>query len=299
MSGISINPALTTNATGFFSVTENGLVQGMAFDDPAVRNFLSIGVLNTTALLPMWGGVGISEAIPISPDTATGPAAVMGGLIDRATSVTAGAALSLTGFSVFNQANAWINTPQSPVPLGVSGGSVPFYRLGSGARIAVAIDPALLADDGSIITTQVSWDFTLQRLTTYAAAYPDTTITNAGWSTTAGGTGTFTLSGDISADITAGDVIDIVNVVSTGATTNGYNGAWTVVSVTSSSVVVLLPRASTPGTYASGGKVIGGGGALNVRILKILSTGNKGVVYDPVTGFATWNNNAPMAVILI
>src|SRR5487761_2489213 len=127
---ISFNPGLTTNALGSFSIQSDGMVQGVATDDPAIRNELSGGVLASTETLPMWGGVGIYENIPVSGNNGT-----LGGNIGRATSVSSTKAL--TGFSVFNQAHNWITTPQSPVPMGASASTVNFYRLGSGARIAV------------------------------------------------------------------------------------------------------------------------------------------------------------------
>lgn len=158
---ISFNPVLTTNTFGTFSVQSDGLFQGTAMDDPAVRNALSGGVLASSETLPMWGGVGIYE--DVSP--ASGLDASMGGLIGRATSVT-----NLTGFAVFNQAHHWITSPQSPVPLASNGMTIPFYRLGSGARIALAIDPALVTLEGGLITQQVSWDYTNQKIIAYSAS---------------------------------------------------------------------------------------------------------------------------------
>jgi len=38
---------------------------------------------------------------------------------------------------------------------------------------------------------------------------------------------------------------------------------------------------------------------INVRVLKVSTTGNKTVSYDPVTGFANWVNNEFVAIVLI
>ena len=160
---IAFNPFATTVAAGLFLTTAAGLVAGTFFDNPAIRYQLSGGVLAASETLPMWGGVAIGEYIPASGQD------VRGSQIKRATTEA-----NLTGFSVFNQNGAAISSPQSPVPQTLSGGQVNFFRLGSGAKLALAIDPALVSDDGGLITQQVSWDFTNQRIVAYdtVAALP-------------------------------------------------------------------------------------------------------------------------------
>ena len=78
MSGINIQPLLTTNAQGSFQTSAEGLMQGVAMDDPAVRNQLAGGVLAAAALLPMFGGVGITEKI-VSLSTNSGAHRALGG----------------------------------------------------------------------------------------------------------------------------------------------------------------------------------------------------------------------------
>lgn len=165
MTGITINPGVQTNFPGTFSVESGGYIQGVYLDDPAVRYALSGGTLKSTETLPMWGGVGLSEDIPNPANQAT----ALGGIILRATSQA-----NLTGFSVFNQNGSAIVTPQSGVPLVAAGMNVNFFRLGSGARIAVKCDPALVSLEGGLITPQVSWDYTNQELVAYdsVAALP-------------------------------------------------------------------------------------------------------------------------------
>jgi hypothetical protein len=131
---ISINPVLTTNAAGTFTVSLDGLMQGMAMDDPAVRYQLTGGQLAPTETLPMFGGVPIAEFIPPTGNL-WDPS--LQNSIARAT-----VAIPASGISVFNQNHAMINSPQSNVPQADIGMLVNFYRFGSRARIALAMDPA-------------------------------------------------------------------------------------------------------------------------------------------------------------
>lgn len=169
---ISIDPNVTTNAAGSFGVTWDGLMQGVAEPSPNAMFNLAGGIVAPTETDPMYGGIGISEAVPLNPGSPpTTPDPSLGGYVARATNISnAGAALSLTGFTVFDQDYSMINSPGSQVPLASKGMQVNFYRLGSGARICVAIDPALVALYGNVITQQVSWDFTNQRLIAFAVA---------------------------------------------------------------------------------------------------------------------------------
>jgi len=72
-----------------------------------------------------------------------------------------------------------------------------------------------------------------------------------------------------------------------------------VVSITSTTIVVVQLAAANPGTYSSGGSVGAGGGALPVRVLDVSIGNSMTVNYDPVTGFATWNRQGDVAIILI
>lgn len=297
---ITINPGLTTNGLGSFNVDASGFIAGTAYDEPAIRNQLAGGVLATSETLPMWGGVGISEAIPQSTYSAANPAQNLGPVITRATLLgSAGTAGSLTGFSVFNQAHAMINSPQSPVPQAGAGMTVSYYRLGSRARIALPLAPALVSLVGSIVTSQVSWDFASQQVVQYEPAYAANTITGVTWASTSGGQTTFTVSSNPTSYATAGATIDVSGVVSTGGTGVGYNGAFVVVSSTSTTIVVAQLSASSPGTYSSGGTVAGGGGALPVSFLE-MNIGNSMVpVYNPTTGFLTWNRSGACGIFQI
>jgi len=163
VANIAFNPLIQTTAAGMFNIESDGFIVGTAMPDPAARFALSGGWLAASETIPMFGGVGISENIPQERPPVTRADVSLGGSIARAT-----AEANLTGFSVFDQNYAAVNNPQSPVPQTVSGGLVNFYRLGSGIRVALAIDPTLISLEGGLITQQVSWDFTNQKIIAFA-----------------------------------------------------------------------------------------------------------------------------------
>jgi hypothetical protein len=165
---LNINPQVTTTAAGTFGVDWDGLMQGVAMPDPGTMWALAGGYVAPAETDPMFGGIAITEHVPLaigSPPNS--PATELGGPIGRATAVASGAA-PITGFSVFDQNYAMINWPASPVPLASAYQQVNFYRLGSGARIVLAMDPALAATlYGSVVNSPsalVTWDFVNQRL---------------------------------------------------------------------------------------------------------------------------------------
>lgn len=291
---ISFNPQITTVSSGLFNSQSVGLVQGVAYPDPATRFALTAGPLLSTETLPMWGGVGIFTDVP---GAANGPVASLGTPVGRATALTG--SKPLLGFSVFDQDYSMINTPQSPVPLAAGNMEVNYYRLGSRARVTVAAAASLVDLQGELTNTQVSWDFSAQQLVPYTAAYNNVTITGAVWASTSGGQTTFTVGTDLSAIVSAGSIIDVTGVVSTGGTGVGFNGTFVVVSADATHVVVTQAAASSPGTYSSGGTILGAGGALACQVLDVQSGNCQVVSYDPSTGFATWNFNGTAAVILI
>ena len=297
----AFNPYVTVNAAGSFNVTSGGIWQGMPLDDPSVRNYLAGGVLATTETLPMYGGVAISEAVPgaASPGYSTS----LGGIITRATTLTATSANGLTGFSVFSQNYSAVNSPQSPVPLVGSGGMVNFYRLGSGARIPVNIDPSLVSLEGEIITTQVSWDFNNQVLQPYdasTATYSLTSITSSYSSTT----GLYTMV-VVAAEATpvagVGDFINVSGVTGTGAALVNANQVVTAFTDNEHFTFQIAAASGAIATGSLAGTLIlnYGTGALNVKVLGV-EIGNSGVVqYNPASGFYTWNRAGSCAIILI
>lgn len=154
MASINMNPILTTNAKGLFSTNSNGYTQGDAQDDPAVKFALCGGVYDAAATAPMFGGLPVDEFVPAGDS-------VLGSTIKAATD-----AATPTAFTVFNQAFAGLTTPQSNAPAFLPGMSVNYYRLGSGARIPVQLDPASITLEGELVSTTVYWDFTAGWLTT-------------------------------------------------------------------------------------------------------------------------------------
>lgn len=284
---VSINPLKTTTAAGSFGVDSEGFIQGTALNDPAVRYALSGGVLADSETLPMWGGVGISEEIAVS-------GAPTGGGIKRATGLTG--ATALTGFSVFDQNNAAINSPQSPVPLSASGMQVNFYRFGSGARIAVAADPSLIGIEGDIITQAVSWDFNNQRLIPEVG----TLTISSGTYDTATGAVVLTMSAPIT--FGPGDSVETSSLTGTGTNLADLEGTWTATAGTTGSTVTFTAPTGLGSIAITGGSLTVGGAASQVLPVKILqfNDGNSMTVdYDATTGFATWDRSGTCAIILI
>jgi len=170
---LAFNPLPQTSAAGMFTIESDGLIAGTAYPDPATRFALAGGWLAASETLPMYGGLAISENVPQERPPMTRADTVLGGIITRGTLIPGTAAGSITGFSVFDQNYAAVNTPQSPVPTVGSGGLVNFYRLGSGARVALAADPALAAavETGTTpISAAIYWDPTNLRVTTTSAS---------------------------------------------------------------------------------------------------------------------------------
>jgi len=291
---VTINPFLTTNGAGSFNVQTRGYIQGQAMDDPSARYRLAGGVLAAAETKPMWGGVGISETT--SPVTGGPAGGETGGNISRATTLTAGAG-GLTGFSVFDQAHAMINTPQSPVPLAASGGQVNFYRLGSQARLAVAMDQALVSQEGSVINlpSSFSWDFVNQRLIPFLGTL---TISSG---TYVSGTGLVTLTMSAPVTFNAGDAIIVSGLTGTGAFAS-LNGTFTALSATGTTVTYNAGSGFGAATITGGSLTLGSGASSDlatkgVKVLNINIGNSMTVVFDPVTGFATWNRTGSAALI--
>ncbi len=155
---IPFNPTATTVFAGGFVATAFGSYPGVYVEDPATRYQLAGGVLASSETLPMWGGVAITESIP------TTGFSQLGSTITRATAIA-----NHTGFAVFNQNGAAITSPQSIVPLTLTGSQVNFFRFGSLARVWLPIDPALVSLDGGIVSPQLAWDYTNQKIIAYTS----------------------------------------------------------------------------------------------------------------------------------
>jgi hypothetical protein len=159
---ISINPATQSTFAGTFFVSSEGYTQGDALDDPAIRFSLRGGIVSTSATVPMWGGLLVTETLTSGTGGvgATAPAQNLESILSAATSLSAGNAAGYLGVTVFNQSTAMIQSAQSRVPMAPSGGAINFYRVGSGARIPMlATSAAVAAWAGGVTDPQtIYWD---------------------------------------------------------------------------------------------------------------------------------------------
>jgi hypothetical protein len=291
---------LTTTNIGGFSTQSYGLVQGVAMDDPAVRFALAGGLLATNESYPMWGGVGVYANVPALAGNSTSVGPELGPIVGRATTLSAGAAKQLIGFSTFNQATAWVSWPQSNVPTAAGGMTVPYFPIGSGARIAVACDPSLAASlVGNSIAQAVYWDLNAQCLVASASAtYAVTSLT---WSATNGGQ--VAVVATVPTPVAGvGDSFTLAGATNTGTgsvsainTTHQVN-TWT----DSQNFTFLLPGdAATWGTLGGTITIVETQGALPCKVLRVQSGNSKTVVWDPVNNVANWNNSGTAALIQI
>lgn len=156
------NPAIQTSFTNTFFATSRGYVQGDALDDPAIRYSLRKALVAPAATQAMWGGLAISEQMltgGIGVGT-TNPASDLKTQLFPATSLTAGNAAELRGFTVINQAVSMIKSAQNNAPIALPSMAINYYRLGSGARIPVAASAAAAAAWlGGVVDPQtIYWD---------------------------------------------------------------------------------------------------------------------------------------------
>lgn len=294
-----LSPNATQTAAGSFGISWDGVTQGTAYPDPETRFALRSGWLSNNETVPMWGGVGLYAYVP---GMAGAPVIAQGAQVGRATSIAG--TVPLVGFSVFDQAYGMVNSPPSPVPLIGSYGQVMYYLLGSGARIAVAADPSLISlESGNINSGNlVSWDFSLQRLIPYVAAYNADAVTNATWNS---GTGAVTITLTTGGEISVGDDFTLSGIVSTGAGANlpnGYNGTFKAIAGTAGTALVYqgsTGSANNPGTYSTGGTLVAGGGNLPCKIERVYATGCMTVNQPDANSNVSWNRNGSAAVILI
>lgn len=294
---LPFSPYAATNAAGTFNVDSTGYVQGVALPNPAARNFLDKGFLASSETLPMWPGVGISELIP---GASGNPNSLLGGAIGRATTVVAAAAGQITGFSVNDQNYAAVNNPQSPVPLVGTFGQVNFFRFGCGIMIPVAMDPSLVDLEGQLITSNVSWDFVSQRLQPYVSSGTTESVTSMTWSSTNGGQVAVVMAA--ASVFGVGDTINISGATNSGTGGNSIvNGSFVINTWTDNQhFTFLLPAASGVVATIAGTIVLTvGTGILPVRIDRVEVGKSMTVNYNPVTGTATWNRAASVAIIIL
>lgn len=281
MANISLNPMVTTNALGSFGVQSQGWYQGVALDDPAIRFSMAAGYVSAAETLPMWGGLPITEMVP---GVAARP---VGAEVRRATALA-----NLTGFSVFNQANNGLVTPQSTVPTYSQDMSVSFYRLGSGARVPLPVSAAIIQQQatGLPVNYPVSWNFITGQIDKFTTIAADTATTAL---TFTNGVATGTTAG--AHNLVPGSVITIADAVPAQ-----YNGTVVVTSVPSATTFTYVPAAAPAGNATTQGEISATDSAdyiLPVRILGIQQGNCKVVVYDPTQNYANWTQNGNLVLI--
>jgi hypothetical protein len=295
----------TSNAPGTFLVHSTGFVQGVFVDDPTTRNWLKGGVVSVNETIPMYGGLAINTQTQPSP-VAGGPVTNQGPIVSRATNVTLGAALSVTGFTVFNQAYGMISSPQSPVPLAGSNYQIMFFDLGSNARIPVNCASTLASLEGGSTGQQVSWDFVGQQLIPFVASYNAVAaggITSATYTSATGALALTFSTAPLGASIGAnanGVFLNVQGLTGTGVAP--LNGNLPITGTGTAGTVVTVQAPSGLGALTivtSGATLTAGGGALNVKLLEIQVGNNMTVNYSAATNSATWNFNGNVAVIQI
>lgn len=150
MSDIKFNPFKTQGSpSGMFNVESRGLTQGDAQDDPAIRLQLCSGLLSSTEMV--WAGMGVTECISAPEKNIAG------------STIIPASASACNAFTVSNQAYHSVITPGNNVPLYVDGGSVHYFRIGSGARIPLPISAevaALARGDKPVGLNGFVWDLT-------------------------------------------------------------------------------------------------------------------------------------------
>lgn len=292
VTGAPFSPYATTNASGQFFTQSDGFVQGTAKDDPSSRMWLATGVLASTETSPMWGGVAISENIPLSTVNDA-----LGGSIIAATvapvSGSPGTAGEITGFSVTDQMYHGVITPQSNAPIFLPGDTVGFYRRGSNARIALKAVPDLVNLDGSVISSQVSWDFVNRQVVPYVAAYAQ--ATPSAYNSYTSATGILQLTFSPAPGPVANSWVSL-----TGFNDSRLNGTWKVASTASGATILNIQVTAGLGSITpSAGVLAAGGGAIPGRLLQVQASGNKVITYDSSTGAANYSNTGAIALILL
>lgn len=159
---ITLTPMQTTGVPDSFLLLTDGFVSGTMLDDPAIRYQIEGGVVAASQATPLWGGLPLTLAIP-----ALGGGGASSGLGSGV--VAAATNDAINAWAVFNQGAAGIIAPGSNVPQYGPGMSINFVRVGSGARIVVPVLSSLVNTlVGEAPNTQVSWDFTNNRIEAYS-----------------------------------------------------------------------------------------------------------------------------------
>lgn len=273
---ITINPMATQNALGSFNVQSGGYVQGLMSDDPVNIYKVAGGVVKSNQAGNLWAGMAITEFIPTGDDP-------LGSQVALASDSSVN---NISGFLVGNLNHSAIITQSSNVPLISALMGAQFCRIGSGVRMALAIDPALASLDGGMTNQAVSWDFTNQQIVPYNTQIAQLTISAMTWS-----------AGIVSVTTSAANTLQTGNWVTiSGDSATGYNTDTPVTVVDSTHFT--FPLAVNPGASGGSPVVLAGGGALPVKILK-LQVGNSRVAVLDSLGNVNYNNSGSCALVLL
>ena len=285
VASVSFNPAATGNILGSFQAASRGFIQGTLNDDPVAINLLRGGPLAQTDTIPMWGGVAVGTNIPAVGSEQLGPT------VFRALTNA-----QITGFSVFNQMPNALVLPNGGIPLAYSGQKISYLNIGSTARIPLQIDPALVNQDGSLTTTQFSWDFTNQRITLYSPAYNQQTP--SAYTSYTSATGALVLAFTTATGLVVGEYATLAGFTGANA---ALNGTWAVTASSGGGTSVTFAAPAGLGALTlSAGYLVAGGGALPIRQVELIfATGCKTVSYTSSTGAISWNESGAIAVCLI
>lgn len=292
----------TTNFPGTFFVQSDGFIQGMAEDNVATRYLLSQGVLGPNELLPMFGGVAVTESIQTSVNNDS-----LGSVITRATSAAA-----ITGFAVFDQSHAAPISAFSNVPLIGSNDSVMYYRLGSNAKIAVAIAPEVAGTlQGGAITQPVTWDLNAQRIvaSTVSGGTNSVASITANYVAAVPGAAAYWNMVVVLGSDSENLVQAVGDVVNLSGCTNA-NGAYVnqnqiVTSYSSSTSFSFQIANGSSSLFTNGGTLSGtivanySGGALPAKIIKVNIGNSKIVNFNQATNTANWLQGQSCALIQI
>lgn len=151
-STVAISPYVTGTFSGTFSSQSGGAFMGIAQNGPGYRYELSSACVSSQESKPLYGGLPIVSLISQTQGLPR--------QIRRATTVG-----EVTGFSVINDCPNLIVTANSNCPSIGAPGTINFFRLGSRAKIALPIDPALIDLVGQAESQSLSWDFSKNMLT--------------------------------------------------------------------------------------------------------------------------------------
>lgn len=155
----TFNPLPTVGSSGSFGFTTHGYIAGSLWPNAAARNFTRTGFIASSVTGLVYGGVGITTT------TAASTAKMLGPTLTIATSIS-----NLTGFAVWDQSYAGVQTPQSQVPLFTPGMGISFVEFGTGAAIALPMGAtAAAALYAAPDNTQLTWDYTNQVLLAYSS----------------------------------------------------------------------------------------------------------------------------------